>query len=439
MLIEFSVANYRSVKDKVTLSMVASSDTEHLDNTFGIPGPGNLRLLKSAAIYGANASGKSNVVRALLSLRHTLVGSAGSEEPKLDVQPFRLDSSTQGAPTEFEAVFTTRTDRFIYRLVADHQRIHAERLDEIGLKASRARSRLLFERGDHQRVRFGASWRGPRGQLKELMRDHVPLLSVAGQFPRGTGAQALAWFRHGLRSISPEPEYQSELQYTLRRLERDPSFAEYIRRLLRDADLGITDLEVVQADVAGLDISDTGHPQLRAALEHSLKDVFSQRGDEGIRVLAARAEHPVHGGESVWFDLTNEESRGTTRVFAIAGPWEHCLTEGLLLVVDEFEARLHPNLTRRMLQAVHASETGAQVLFTTHDSGLLDADLLRRDQVWFTEKKPDGSTDLYSLWDFRPRKDENLRKGYLAGRYGAVPFLGEWSFGPQEGRRSAAD
>ncbi len=436
MLIEFSVANYRSIKDEVTLSMVASSDKGQLGNTFAVPGPGNLRLLKSAAIYGANASGKTNVVRALFAFGSLVVRSAKSygQGDQLPMHPFRLDVSRASGPTEFQIAIQLDDARYVYSAAVARDRVHEERLTAASLATKRSQARLVFSRIGTDITR-GSGWVGEFKRLTELVRPNALFLSVAAQFNAKSVMPVHAWFRDCLRCVSETPEQAWEMGFTVSRVGDDDEFLGRIEDLLNAADIGICRIDAEQIKL--LDhLAERGMPaEAVAEFTKQIRDRMGPDVDpEAVMAPVLKPMHRDSDGREVAFSLEQDESAGTRRLLALAGPLDDCLCQCRTLVIDEFEAKLHPLLALMLLRTIQRAPR-TQVILTTHDSSLLDADLLRRDQIWFTEKRPDGSTDLYSLWDFRPRKDENLRKGYLAGRYGAVPFLGEWSLGSEEDAR----
>ena len=429
MLVEFSVENFMSIKDRVTLSMVASADKSHQENTMEGEGlPAGVRLLRSAGIYGANASGKSNVVMGLRTLRRMVTESASKMQKGdvVPVRPFRLDPATVSAPSVFEVVFLTGGQRYTYGFAATRERVHEE-----WLLASSKRSRTLFERLPDGSVHFGGSWRGERLRLQNATRPNALLLSVAVQLNNPTAQPVFDWIAKGMRVISDEPETQSEMAYTMDLLVHNEDFPAFFDGFVRASDLGIDRVKVEERPVT--------EDSLRAILREG------QVGDEQIDVTVAEilssipegkeaklpwptTVHRDSDGAEIAFLPSRDESAGTQRLLALAGPWFHVIREGCVLLIDELEAKLHPLMTRFLVDRIHGAPRPAQLVFTTHDSSLLDPDLFRRDQIWFTEKDGGGATQLYSLAEFKARRDENFRAGYLHGRYGAVPFIGDFRF-----------
>jgi len=423
MLLEFSVKNYRSIKDKVTLSMVASSDNDHPENVFEVDEPSRFRLLKSVGIYGANASGKSNVLRALGFMEDFVRRSATGMAPgdDIDVTPFKLDPETREQPSQFEVSFISEGQRYVYGFSVDRERVHEEWLTA----ARTSRSRALFHRYGDGNVEFGSTWKGERDRLVERTRPNALLLSVAAQFNNPLVEPLWNWLGGTLQSLARPSGDTADRVMTYVSFFGGRGGSDELAAFLAMADLGILGVEAVIV------------PLEETAPRQDAPSEDAHRGVER-RQLFRRAtaqvsmQHRAADGITVALDLDREESAGTQRLYSVAGWWVYLLEMGAVLLIDELEAHLHPSITRALLAMLHQSDTHAQLIFATHDCGLLDADLLRRDQVWFTEKDSAGATQLYSLWDFRPRKDENYRKGYLQGRYGAVPFVGEFTFGEDQ-------
>lgn len=416
MLIQFTVANYRSIKDPVTLSLVASSDSEHPGNCMVADDATDLRLLKSAAIYGANAAGKSNLVKALALMRSFVLGSSreGQRGDPIPVVPFRLDPMCIDQPSEFEVVLAVGGRRFVYGFTADRERVHEEWLTEVVRKP-----RMLFSRTPDGRIRFGEHWRGGRKTLEAQTRPNALFLSVAGQLNNDTVAPVLDWFRWGLHvvpdGLSPTPRARLANRTT----GEGAPFAARLSSLVQVADLAIDRIELV-SDESGGEGGEDGTITRRQLLE--VRE--TSRGPRGgwVSVPAFRAIHVTEEGAEITIDLS-EESAGTQRIVELADPWFQVIDAGGTLLVDEIERSLHPSLARYLVQAVQGS-SAAQLVFTTHNTEFLDLTLLRRDQVWLVEKDRTAATHLRSLWDFHALKGENVRRGYLKGRYGATPIIG---------------
>jgi len=241
---------------------------------------------------------------------------------------------------------------------------------------------------------------------------------VAAQFAHPQLTPVFQWFQRNFTAITPRSRGLE--RYTTQKCEKDEEFRHWLASFLRTADLGIADItaETVKADQV----------HFAEALPAPQREAVLAELKAGLPL--AFAVHKRGETDDVRFPM-QEESEGTQRLFGLLGPWQEVLANGSVLMVDELDASMHPLMTRKLVESFHNPEQnrhGAQLIFTTHDTSLLSPALFRRDQVWFTEKDQRGATKLYSLQEYRPRQDEALEKGYLAGRYGAVPFLGELTF-----------
>ena len=428
MLISFSCRNFRSLRDEQVLDLAANKDPSLEGNTFPCEALGDLRLVSSAAIYGANASGKSNLISAVSFMGSFVRGSANEYGPgdRIPVRPFLLDDSAR-KPTELEVSFVHHGVRYQYGFQVDRRRVLKEWLLAYP-KGSQQRwfERSVGEGGDDEDTWwFGPHLKGEKNKLKKLTRPNALFLSVAASFNHEQLTTVYSWFDEYLRVFGSSsfgmrlPRLGSGL-YTAHRSHQETAFQKRVLILLRDADTGIEDL-VTETHPFDEDEALAHLPeQLRRAVMDSEELMDSE-------VLEVRTTHRnLTTGQAVHFKLA-DESDGTQRLFSLGGPWLDTLDSGYTLFVDELDSSLHPHLSRRLVELFHRPEEnpkGAQLIFTTHDTSLLEASLLRRDQVWFTEKDAGGVSRLYPLTDYHPRKEEALRSGYLAGRYGAVPILG---------------
>ncbi|MDD3927225.1 MAG: ATP-binding protein, partial [bacterium] len=314
----------------------------------------------------------------------------------------------------------------------DRQRIHAE-----WLTATRtSKPRLLFERkllsDGLYKYSFGDSWRGDREALKEKTRENALFLSVAVQYDNKTVVPVFDWFKEALTVISDQSEWDMDKLFTMTLCDNYPEAKPDIVKLLKVADLGIEDFDIEQKALTEQPFLQHLPEETRSTLLDPLisNKKMTIKGPYGARVITKHMLIKNDGvAEEVEFDLEKDESAGTKRFFSLAGWLLTIPITGGVIFIDELDACLHPLLTRYIIKLMHRNNREpAQLVFTTHDCGLLDSDLFRRDQIWFTEKNEQGATDVFSLWDYKPRKSENIRKGYLAGRYGAIPFIGELDF-----------
>lgn len=413
MLLDFRVKNYRSIRDDQALSLIASGDkalaATHLATTGLKTAP---HALRTAVIYGPNASGKSSLLRALDYLRAVVAESATAVQPgqTYNVQPFKLDPASALQPSEFEITFLLAGVRHQYAFAMTSQRIVSESL----LVYRSSKPTQLFSRrhveGGGDDYEFSTYLTGPRKLWQESTRPNALFLSMAAQLNSEQLSPVFNWI---VRNIIFLPAGAAVLpDFTTALLATEQGRAS-IREFLMAADISIADVQAVPRKA------------MRAQFVMGAGGV--QASQEEREFLMPVFEHSAPKG-SAKFEL-HDESEGTQRLYGLIAPVLECLRDGRVLVVDELDSSLHTLLVRRLItlfQTPELNPNGAQLIFTTHDTSLLDHTLFRRDQIWFTEKDADQATRLYPLTDFSPRKQEAWERGYLAGRYGAVPFLGHW-------------
>ena len=425
MLIEFSVRNYRSFKDEVSFSMVASSLKERsaeLNENNLFAAHGGVELLKSAAIYGANASGKSNLIRAIHFMTGFVRNSHKSSDPTggIDVEPFRLSTQTEDEPSSFEIIFVTEGKRYRYGFEVTSERVEAEWL----YVAPKVRESRLFER-DEDEIKLGDKFKGEGRDLIERTRPNALFLSVVAQFDGETAQEVLSWFRSlgiatGLNHLNMGMRIFTESMLD------DKDSAQAIGSLIKRLDLGIDDLQIEKRVSSPEPLPKEAPEELRTALEPFLKLVGEQE-QTTVRTIHRKVDDEGRPVESEIFFLDLHESEGTKKLFSLSGPLIDTLKSGDVLIVDELDARLHPLLTREIVRLFNDPEqnrNNAQLVFVIQDTNLLDNQLLRRDQIWFVEKDRQGASYLYSLAEFKVRNDATFERDYILGRYGAIPFLG---------------
>jgi len=422
MLVEFRVGNYRSFREEQTLSLVASKDTELDDNCVD---QGKLRLLKAVGIYGPNASGKSNLIKALSTMQQIILTQAGPGE-KLPVTPFKLDDKYSKEPSSFEVTFYHGEVRYQYGFTATSERVY----DEWLCAYPEGYAQTWFERKFNKKTgKTNWDWKskklkGERENLKDKTRDNVLFLSVGAIWNNKQLTTVYEWFSEKMQVILPSDRSQVVTTDMLKSAEKYEDkkrhFYSYINSMMRRADFGIRGINIKKQEIPPDKFDfEIGFPNLPEEISKQI--MTNLKGKVEIE-FTHRAE-PT--GKDVYFSNT-EESDGTIRFFELAGPWLLAIMKDKTLLVDEVEASLHPYLVRELINVVQKSKvgkTGAQLIFATHDTTLLDPELFRRDQIWFTEKDKHSSTHLYPLSDYKPRKGEAMQKGYLAGRYGAIPII----------------
>ena len=423
MLIEFTVGNFFSIKEPITLSMVAAkirSENSSIDenNTFAIEK--KLSLLTSAAIYGANASGKSNVVKALRfmqwfvlkSSKESLAGSA------IETIPFRLDDASESFPSHFEIVFYYEGVIYRYGFEVNRERVVAEWC----FHSPKGKEARLFSRNEDE-IYTSRNFKGATG-LKELTRTNALFLSVATQFNNETAIKISEWFS---RLIIIRGTNSSVItQGNSRMLLENTQYQQLVKSLLRKADMGIDDLNAEKVT-----ISSDSTVRFPDDMPQEVRDYFLQRVKNDQDTIKVHTLHKVEADnglvKEVVFDI-DEESDGTQKFFYLSGPIIESLLGPRVIVIDEIEARMHTLLTRQLVNLFNSNESNtkhAQLVFTSHDTNLLDKRFLRRDQIWFIEKDNEGASHLYSLAELKVRNDASFEDDYLHGKYGGLPILGK--------------
>ncbi len=416
MLIEMNVANFRSFSDVQTFSLVKGKGEELVgSNSFKAGLSNELELLRSAAIYGPNASGKSNFLRALRTMKQIVLESASNQQrgDRLPVTPFRLSPETKQAPSEFEVTFLVEGVRYQYGFSATTEQIREEWL----LAYPKGRAQRWFTRiWNDEENRFewelGNSLVGEKQLWQKSTRDNALFLSTAVQLNSEQLQPVFDWFKTTLRMANVGGWGPSFSAHLCENNEKSK-----VMNFLNAADIHIDDVLV---ETKPFDLN-----ELPDDMPDSLKSIIAGEM-KGEKVSEIKTVHKDSEGNLVIFDL-DDESDGTQKLFAFAGPWIDSLENGYVLFIDELHGNLHPRLVRYLVELFHNPEINtknAQLIFTTHETSILNQDVFRRDQIWFCEKDKKQATNLYPLTDFSPRKGrENLELAYLSGRYGALPFV----------------
>ncbi len=406
MLLQFSVKNFRSFEKEEVLNLSAGKGSELLQsNTFELSH--GQRLVRSAVIYGPNAGGKSNLIKAIYFLQQFILSSSTSfqEKQKIPLQPFRLSTKSQQEPSEFSIDFVCNNTRFTYHVALTEDQVIKE---ELYAYPKNYRQTWFTRKWDSSSQTYhwyhGPSFKGEHKAWEQMTRANALFLSTAVQFNSEQLKPIFLWFRDQLVILlknNPAQETRFNPDLTFQFLN-DPNTAPWIQKFMECADVGIEHFQLIEEEASPL------------------------------KKTAVRTQHKMlDSDQKVFFDLFQDESDGTQRLFSQAGGWLKALQQGLVLFVDELDLHLHPKIVRYLIELFHSpklNENNAQLIFTTHDSSLLDIDLFRRDQVWFVQKDEQQRSRLYSLLDFKPRKGEAIGKGYLQGRYGALPFIGKFRF-----------
>ncbi|HFU2330040.1 TPA: ATP/GTP-binding protein, partial [Campylobacter jejuni] len=425
MLIEFRVENFLSIQDEQVLSMVASSDntflTSHTNNDK------KLKLLKSSVLYGANASGKSNIIKALAIMKKIVISSAnGQRGDKLPITPFLLGNEDD-KPTKFEIIFIQNDTKYQYGFILNSEKILEEWLLIFG-ESNRAQKwfeRIYNEKEEKYNYSFGTKFLGSKQLWAENTRDNALFLSVAIQLNNEQLKPVFDFFLKYIR-VTCTDSWNDGQEVTIDILRQDK---QKIISYLKRADLDIEDIVVEETELNKTNLMQENIPQ-------EIKQMIQADLEKGAKLTQTNI-HTIHTnqqGELVTFDMETSESQGTRKFFGLIGPWIEALEQGYTIVVDELNTHLHPLMTKFLVNLFHnedLNKSNAQLIFTTHDTSILNQDVFRRDQIWFCEKQ-NKATKLYPLSDFKVRKDKtNLENDYLLGRFGALPYfkeiLSSWS------------
>ncbi len=420
MVIDFSVKNFRSFRDEQRISFVASNYDKDLPGNVicpELPGLEGIKLLKALAIYGANAAGKSNVLTAMMFLDHFIQNSATGldEGDATGVEPFALCPARPQEPSEFAIRFVAEGVRYHFALVLDREKVLYESLSAF----PEGTERVWYEREWNEDT-GGYDWSPQRptgfkrdAQIVGYTRKNALFLSTAAKWNNEQLAPIYRWFKQRLQFLRLNADFPMlSPGFTADYMMRGANEKNRVVSLLRHGDFGILSARSQAHDIRREDLpADMPDPIASELVKKKrLEVVMGHRGVEG-------REYPLP-----W----EAESSGTQKLFALAGPWLDILQHGRVAGVDEIESSMHPAMVVALLRLLFDPEQNphnAQIVFTTHNPLLLDPTLLRRDQVWFADKDEEGGTRLYPLSDYKPRKGESLLRGYLAGRYGAVPFI----------------
>ena len=421
MLIEFSVTNFLSIKDEARLSLVASLPSEYRKTHLATPrlneGNSPITIVRAAAIYGANAAGKTNLLIALHRMQKIVTKSSLDNE-EFEVIPFKFDPACEDRPTTFEVIFVVDGVRYQYGFSAKTDIVEEEWL----YAWPRGRVQLWFNRKistgqDHSKWKFGSLFVGDKEVWRRATRSNALFMSTAVSLNSGQLRPIFDWFRNKLQFINPS---ESDDKLSLKYCSDNHRKGEIIE-FLRKADFGISDIRVTSKDITPEMLPDEIPSEVK---NHIMTDL------SGKKLVSWWLSHDTERNQSV--ELPVEwESAGTRKILELAGFWLHALKNGSIVVADELHASLHPALTRFLVDCFHNSgmnQHNAQLIFSTHNTSILNQDVFRRDQIWFCERNCRQETELFSLTDFRPRKDvENLERSYLSGRYGAVPYIPPFS------------
>lgn len=411
MLINFKVKNFRSIKDEVCLDLLATHDeTMQLESVFEESGN---PLLKSIAIYGANASGKSNIFKAFAVFRMMILESLIRSNLANDLpnEYFKLSSETENKPSFFEMTFIINDEVYIYGFEINRKKVCKE-----WLKKEKGNVNLFCR--DNLEIKSNKNYfKEASSILKKQTSERVLFLSVLASNNKPL-SKKIVEFINKMNYISGA-ERGGTLDFSFNQFLNNPDIALKMKEFIIRADFGIVDIKASEKMTLAKDIQH---------IPDKFKELFFKEGSK-IAERNLWFFHKKENGESVPFNFFNEESEGTQQMFALLAPIIDTLDNGKILFIDEIDASLHPIICQYIVSIFNSRQKNsknAQLIFTTHDISLLKEEFLRRDQIYFTEKNSDGATKLFSLSDISERKGVDFAKRYLEGRYDALPYIADF-------------
>lgn len=421
MIVEFTVGNFLSFKDKKTLSLEATTISEYPNSTFK---NGKHTLLKSAVLYGANSSGKSNLIKAMSMMRRIILTSIDkTSASKFDIVPFLLNTTTEDTPSFFEVIFLIGETRYRYGFEIDSKEIHGEWL--FMLENKKEKALFIRESGG-----IGITDRFKEGRgLEKKTRDNALFLSVVDQFNGEIAGAVINWFYNWATISGLSHDNYRSVTFSL--LDNKKS-KNRLLDFFKDLDLGFVELKFRKEKFQKSSLPKDLPSEI---IDDIINDL---QGTTVARINTVHKKFDESGNHVGFrdFELREQESSGTNKVIDISGPIFETLLEGGVLVVDELDAKLHPLMTAAITNLFNSPEfnkNNAQLIFATHDTNLLSYGRFRRDQIYFLEKDRFESSDLYSLIEYKEegsdakiRKDRSFEKDYINGRYGAIPFIGNF-------------
>ena len=419
MLIQFTVGNFLSFYKKRTLNLEATSISELKEN---IIINNKSKLLPSIVIYGANSSGKSNLLKALQTMRSVVLSSVRlNKSDELTYTPFSYLDVSEQEPTFFEIIFWCNKNKYRYGFEYNQTKIINEWL--FTGKTAKIETALFIRTEDG----IGVTDKFKEGAAKEsATNDNRLFISLVAQLG-GTISNSIIDFFSNYNILSGL-EHNDYTGYTTRMLQKKLNGFDKSLLLYQNLKLGFKDIEAVESNLNAFELHDEMPEELKRTIIRELTD------KKQIRLKTIHNKFDKQGNKIgvVMMDKSQSESEGTNKIIDLSGPIFDTLNKGKILIIDELDAKLHPLITIHIIDLFNKRETNpnnAQLIFATHDTNLLNAELFRRDQIWFTEKDEFEQTDLYSLHDFnlpdgsKVRNDSNIEKNYIRGRYGAIPFI----------------
>lgn len=388
MLINFTISNYRSIAKEASFSLVASSLKDLPENTIKTE---RIELLTTGVVYGPNSAGKSNLLFALDLMKHFILDShTFLPDQKLEFRPFLFISGMEKIPTAFEIIILVEGVRYRYGFAYNEKEI----IEEWLYFSSKEKERVLFKRVKDEISPNTRIFKEAKDNLIEQTKDNSLFLSVLAVNNGSISGNIMKWFTKCNVLLGTEnKKYHEITKHYLQSNEHQPLIVE----LFKKSDLFINDLVLEEGIIKTV---------------HTLYN--SKKEKMGIKKVP----------------LLEIESEGTKKLFDLSGAIIDSILKGKVLFIDELDSSMHTLLTQAVISLFHnkkINSKNAQLIFTTHDTNLLNQELFRRDQIWFAEKEFDENTKIYPLLDYQPRNDTSLEKRYLEGGFGAIPYLGDFN------------
>lgn len=415
MLVQFTVENFLSIRDKVYLSLEPSKDSEHPENLIT---KGDYKAVNSVAIYGANASGKSSLFKAI-TVALIMIRNSNNVQvtDKLPMTPFKFDFESRNKPTSFEFTFIAKDGRkYIYGFSATTEKV----VEEYLYCYNTSKPTLLFDLNENEKPKFNRAYKVKLEAAYQMNTANKLFLATATTWNVECTKSPFEWLAESIDTFTDVMELGG-VAFEKYRIDENRKYIEFTKNLLKQADINISSIEVDAKEVMG-------GPALPFQIVVQGKIIPPNEGKHYDVEITTGHTVVDENGEKTEFSLTlQEESIGTQLLFFYGPLLKDAFEKGKTIVLDEIDKSMHPSLVKFIMNLFRdpdVNKNGAQLIVTTHETGILSLDMFRRDQIYFTEKdSKSGVTDLYSLDEFSVRKTENIEKGYLMGRYGAIPFL----------------
>lgn len=417
MLLSFKVKNFRSIKDEITLDLRATSDkTMKSDIVFE---SAKESLLKSVAIYGPNASGKSNLLKSFFVFRMMVLESLLRNNLATDLpsEYFKLSLETENKPSSFEISFLLDGEVFNYGFEMDKKKIHKE-----WLKQEKGKKNLFIREGQDFKNSNKNYFREATEALKNNTSERVLFLSVLSSNNKPISKKIVEFIKNTNLIIGTNNS--NILNYSFDQFLNNPSMAKKMKDFVLKADFGVTNIEASEKMIPAKQIQN---------MPDKFKESFFREdykiAERNINFLHKKLGNNEEELKSEPFDFFNEESSGTQNMFILSAPLIDTLDNGKILFIDEIDTSLHPIICQYLISIFNSKDKNpknAQLIFTTHDISLMNEDFLRRDQIYFTDKNKKGSTELFSLSDISERKGVAIAKRYLEGRYSSLPYISDF-------------